>query len=656
MARYDTGSQVPSSAIPDMNDNLLFLDDWANKPSGTAISRKGVAVPVLQEQVNVRIDGLTETANKAVESASQSAAASDNSATAAEAARNEAAAYAETAQSGFAVTGKNVYPDIASGLAATAEGEYFQVPQGIGAAISFITYRNASGQATQVADWPGKKALDDAISSNDATNNRTAGLRTTEVSKNPYEMVTAEGRAVMWLDENGGWHFPGGISASSLDLLSLIASTVEARSVTVGKGSITPGAGKYLYAETDKAGRVLFGTLQDGSKQYLGYPLKNHAGLMRNDFFFIGDSITAFTHSASGVYSSLVRSERPAVCSQGWPVWAELLSSGRIKYAGVSATGGYRADQILATHVPVAIAAKPTFCVVLAGRNNVVQNYTLESTISSMRKIYETLRKAGIIPVCCSMSAQSGNTAAQDTLRYALNDWIRAYAEKNSLPFVDMHSVTTDPATGVWYAGWNYDVSHPNGTGAKAMGRALVAAMSDWVGNIKPRMAESNTASATSTNLIDNPLFTVTTDGSNADGWNIINAGVSSLDDSTDVKGKAWTLVAGSDAVKARRAKTISVTEGMRLGLGFFFRQNADSDPTYTFGSTNGNYVYVVSGSDETAKTYLSGIRRWMVKTDGFGYFYDEFVVPAGVSNVTVVLWGENMTVAQLGLFKITEI
>lgn len=642
-----------------MHDNLQFLDEWANKTSGTATSRKGVAVPVLQEQVNVRIDGLTETANKAVESASQSAAASDNSATAAEAARNEAAAYAETAQSGFAVTGKNVYPDIASGLAATAEGEYFQVPQGIGAAISFITYRNASGQAVEVADWPGKKALDDAIESNDATNNRTAGLRTTAVSQNPYEMVTAEGRAVIWLDENGGWHFPGGISASSLDLLSLIASTVEARSVTVGKGSITPGAGKYLYAETDKAGRVLFGTLQDGSKQYLGYPLKNHAGLMRNDFFFIGDSITAFTQSTTGVNTSSARNEKPTVCSQGWPVWAEMFSNGRIKFAGISATGGFRADHILATHVPVAVAAKPTFCVVLAGRNNVVQGYTLESTVSSMRQIYETLRKAGIIPVCCSMSAQSGNTTAQDTLRYALNEWIRAYAEKNSLPFIDMHAATTDPTTGGWYTGWNYDLSHPTGLGAKAMGRALANGVADWVGDIKPRMAVSNTNPAISTNLIDNPLFLTSSDGINPDGWSVVNAGTSSLDAVDDVKGKAWTLIAGSDGINARRSLTIPVTAGSRLGLGFFFRQNVDSDPAMVVNGKKGNYVYLVSGTSEATNTYLSylsGIRRWLVKTDGFGYFYDEFVVPAGVTNVTLVLSGENMTVAQLGLFKITEI
>lgn len=52
------------------------------------------------------------------------------------------------------------FADVAAGLAGTAAGQYFRVPQGVGADMSFIYYLNNSGSALPVAELVGKMAVD----------------------------------------------------------------------------------------------------------------------------------------------------------------------------------------------------------------------------------------------------------------------------------------------------------------------------------------------------------------------------------------------------------------------------------------------------------------------------------------------------------------
>ncbi|MGA9606988.1 MAG: hypothetical protein WBR21_08195, partial [Rouxiella badensis] len=80
--RYDTNSEVPSNALPDLNDNMLVFDAFVNQETGTVTSRKGIEIPVLQEQVSGRIDALTETAQTALTGAQASASEAKDAAAA----------------------------------------------------------------------------------------------------------------------------------------------------------------------------------------------------------------------------------------------------------------------------------------------------------------------------------------------------------------------------------------------------------------------------------------------------------------------------------------------------------------------------------------------------------------------------------------------
>ena len=663
--RYNTGNQVPSSTLPDMNDNLLFVDEYVNKTSGTATSRTGTDVPVLQEQVNARIDGLTEAASNTLAAATEAVASTEQSVILTSQARDEAVNAAASAQNVADANTFYITPDdpdgTIAGLAGTPAGKIFRVPQGVNSNESFRYYLNDNGAAVEKASMVGTALVETTLRVAEGVDKRTQGILSSKKSKYAFEIVDKDGKAIIYSNQEGKFFFPGGASIKGLETDEFDVPEIRAGnanietistsvSLAVGLNILTPNkSNRYLYAETDSIGHVLWGTLKDGTKEYMGMPLSQQVGQVKNDFFFIGDSITAFTETTAGAYNDVTRGQKPAVCAQGWPVWAEMLSDGKILKTGLSATGGYRADQILATHVPVAIAAKPKFCVVLAGRNDIVQisNYTYEQSIKAINAIYSELRRSGIIPVCCSMSAQSGNTAAQDVKRYKMNEWIRSYAEKYSLPFVDMHKATTDPATGQWFSGWNYDASHPTAAGAKAMGLALADAMVNWVSNVSPRMAESNTTPEASTNLIANPLL-MNVDAPNVPAsWAIGNAGTPSLLADPAVKGNVLRIASSDGTTPATRSQTVSVTPGDVLEFSLKFKANSGGE----------NNVWVNSAATPFALTgILAGIRRWAATMDTFGTYSQRFTVPAGVTSLNIAISGLDLSIGQVGLFKITGV
>jgi len=637
------------------SDSKEAIETTAAAAAAAAASAAGAEAQVqaatesiaqVKEQVTVAETTVAQTAENARVTGELTAEAR----AAAEAANNAAAAAESAAES------DNTFTTVSAGLAATQNGAFFRVPGGAGNTLAFTYYLNDSGAAVAVSETVGLAAITKAVADAAALNERTGGLQTQAQSENPFEIVDVEGKAALWLTEKGQLNAPGGLSVPVVESTNIKAETLSGQQMDVGSVSaarmeISNGSTmteqtspRYLFSIEDSEGKVPFGLLPGGNIEYCGFPLVVRSGLPGNDFFFIGDSITAFTQSTSGAYNNTNRDEAPCVCEQGWPVWAQFFSAGRVNFAGISATGGYRADQILATHVPVAVAAAPTFCVVLAGRNNIVQRVAYDQTVSDMEKIFKTLRQAGIIPVCCAMSAQTGNDDEQNILRYNINAFVRSYAQRYALPFVDFHADTTDPATGEWFSGWNYDASHPTGTGALAMGQCFAAALEPWTPPVLPPIPASQTTPAASRNLIPNPML-LENDGINPAGWTVVNQSTSGFTEDAGVKGAVWQL-ALSGSVQARRYITLPVTPGERLGFGFVWRSDTDSV----------NHIYIVAGDDQTGKSFLAGVRRWTKESGGFGTFYREFTVPDGTESVTIVISASGLSIGQIGLTQITEI
>lgn len=627
----------------------------------------------------------------------QSAATSEENslqyATEAGVARDEAVASASTA----AEFGDNklTFADTTAGLAGTTSGQYFRVPQGVGNVLAFRYYKNNAGVAVEVAEYVGQGSISNnvrqyatlslaqsdvengnitsgakcfVLNSSDSTiadeylnsagtlistgryiaskksvddiNTRTEGLKTQSDSVYPVEIIDATGKSPWFIDDNGATNTPGGTITTFVNASDVNSDRVSSSQITPTNIISNSNGDSFPAAFIDQAGHVLWAwNKTTGRPICLGEPLSNHRGPLNGDVFAIGDSITAYGVAWSGA-NATGTSYAPCLNDQSWQEWASLFTNGQIRLSGVSATGGYTVTQVKNTHLPVAIAANSTFCIVMCGRNDIVQGINIDTvTIPAFKSIFLQLRQAGIMPVVCTMSAQgnSGSTT-QRTAEHQLNSWLRAYAKAKSLPFVDLHRYTVDPLTGDWISGYNQDVSHPNGTGAKAMGQAVVDGLKEWVIPYFPARADEQLASGLSQNLITNALFLNNT-GTNPSDWTITTAGTATISTDPAVKGNVWNIT------NQEAYLTVSATAGQRMLFGFFVKTGSQFD------------CYVLSGTSSST-TNLAGIRNWKTSITDFSYFCYEFVVPSGVTQLTVKTKAaaSSCSIAQIALIKLTEI
>lgn len=578
-----------------------------------------------------------------------SADASRNAANESIKARDDARDYASQAES--IAEAYFTFKTVADGLAGTTPGQFFRVPGMMADGVAFYYYLNDNGKAVQISQTAGAAAVESAIETARSVDSRTAGLNSIFTRDGKTIFGDPRGRQSLLIEKNGDKTLFGKTKAYFVDIADRLLFGNTAQLSATGSS--------YKWGLMGSNFRVALGLRKDNRTVELhGIPLTTQRGALPNDAAVTGDSISQFGLAASQP-NAKGKIYDPLVNAQCWAAWAMLFTGGRFRYAGTYATGGYTAAQILATHIPRVIAAKPTFCIVLAGRNDVVKRLDFEKvTRPALTKIYSKLRRAGIIPVVCSMSAQSGNTPDQDVLRYKINAFNRAYAAKYDLPFVDLHAATTDPLTGEWKDGYNQvradgslDPSHPTPFGAKAMGKTVAETMKGWVAPTTPRKAISVTTPETSDNLLANPLFIDHTDGI-PDGWVIDSSGTFSVADDPDVLGNAFVMSGRAGSV-AMCHRTLQVTAGQRYGFGI------EAKITASLSSWVSCYVVAGSSTEDTAETvYLAGLRNWKESTDGYGYFYYEFTAPADASEVTVIAKAQDgtLSIAQGGVLNITEI
>ncbi|WP_438436294.1 SGNH/GDSL hydrolase family protein, partial [Klebsiella pneumoniae] len=151
----------------------------------------------------------------------------------------------------------------------------------------------------------------------------------------------------------------------------------------------------------------------------------NNPGQIFGDAAVCGDSI-----SARGEFNGSIK-------PLSWHEWAALNMNSKFWIKGFFATGGATVDDIYRVHIPQVIASGATICVLMAGRNDIIQGVDIEnSTIPTFKKAFTDLLKAGVLPVVCTMSAQN-NDDSNRVREHQLNNWLRAFSRTERLPFVD---------------------------------------------------------------------------------------------------------------------------------------------------------------------------------------------------------------------------
>lgn len=228
----------------------------------------------------------------------------------------------------------------------------------------------------------------------------------------------------------------------------------------------------------------------------------------------MGDSITANDYTAPT--STTAQILRP----RQYLLWAAMLSNGGLRYGGVAGTGGFTSAQVISTHLPTILAAKPQFCVVHAGTND-PGTLTLAQTIANLQSMYDQLLNAGIVPIATTMLPKQTLINASARTLQLMSQWIMQYARKRGFPCVDWNRLFVDTANGGWsgYSGgtgpYNGDDTHPNGAGAKIMGQAIVDALAGQLGTASFIPTANYTPGTLSPNSATNALWLTDT---NADG------------------------------------------------------------------------------------------------------------------------------------------
>jgi lysophospholipase L1-like esterase len=148
---------------------------------------------------------------------------------------------------------------------------------------------------------------------------------------------------------------------------------------------------------------------------------------------------------------------------------------------------GQTTPQMLVRFRPDVIALKPAVVVILAGTNDIAGNTgptTLETTEGNLMSMTELAKVNGIRVVLSSVLPASdfpwrpGLAPAKKIA--ALNDWIKDYAAKNGIVYLDYYSRLVNEEGGM-KAGFATDGVHPSKAGyelmaplaEKAIGEAL---------------------------------------------------------------------------------------------------------------------------------------------------------------------------------------
>lgn len=336
----------------------------------------------------------------------------------------------------------------------------------------------------------------------------------------------------------------------------------------------------------------------------------------------IGDSITA------NGYTAPTSTNGATYTGSSYLQWASQLSGARFRFGGIAATGGYTSAQVLATHLPTVLAAKPQACVVLCGTNDVPLGGA--ATMTNLMSIWTTLARAGITPILATLTPRNDFVAGNNQI-ITLNSWIARQARLNGWPLVDFYAAVVDPATNIYLSGYNLDTVHPNVVGAKAMGQALATQMSNLMGYNSlqlPALPVANAWPGVGSIVAANALHLTGTGQPSNWGYDFGSGATFSLSamSANEGVGNWFNMTRTGTDFGYRPAQSITLVPGNRMSIGFRYK-------TTNVVSTGATFELRLA----TTST-ANNLWRFQAITGvdvALGTVYEEFVVPVSIPLTT---------------------
>lgn len=177
----------------------------------------------------------------------------------------------------------------------------------------------------------------------------------------------------------------------------------------------------------------------------------------------LGDSITANNFITDKFYASGYLNQANARLGQRFVQLAN---------AGVS---GNRTDQMLARIDDDVLAHSPGYVLVQGGGNDVGQGKAATTIETNLEAIYAKSIAAGCVVIATTITpSTSFDTAAEKTVLYAVNQWIRQQAQATrGIILCDWFGAVANPSTGAPATNMMSDGTHPTQTGGYYLGQAL---------------------------------------------------------------------------------------------------------------------------------------------------------------------------------------
>ena len=188
----------------------------------------------------------------------------------------------------------------------------------------------------------------------------------------------------------------------------------------------------------------------------------------------LGDSTTAGTPAFLSPAESPPRGEGDEKSqyaywiTQKHPAWKVLNRGVRSQ----------RSDQILWRFKRELSVSTPDVVIVLAGVNDLYQEYSAEHVKEMLKKIYDFAVEKKARVMACTILPYNSSTPEIKQRISEVNDWIRLYAKEHQFLFCDTSSLLEDPKNPGNLIG-TPDGLHPDVEGYRKMGEAIAAILTN---------------------------------------------------------------------------------------------------------------------------------------------------------------------------------
>jgi lysophospholipase L1-like esterase len=220
-------------------------------------------------------------------------------------------------------------------------------------------------------------------------------------------------------------------------------------------------------------------------------------------------------------YGSRFGFEGDSISAMSWFNWSRstnyvaslsLLSQGKFKICADVAVAGTTTTNILAriqSDIAILQASNVQTVVFMGGTNDAGQSIPLATTKSNYRAIVSALMNAGFQVIICTIPPTDNTTPAnRQTFTLYINEWIRQFANTNSLLLVDFFTLLLNPTTGGYKTGLGNGDSggnvHPSHAGSLLMAQTFLTTVSPLLPSLNVRVPGSTNDPL---NLFSNSLW-----------------------------------------------------------------------------------------------------------------------------------------------------